>query len=200
VSFPTTAGAFEETFVGQIDGCGQPPFDPIHNCDDMFVTKLNSDGSFAFSTYIGGMHVDEARAVAVGRGGAVYAAGYVSDAFPLANPGNNLVVCKLTPDGSDLLYTVDVFSGSANQGGGLATGPDGDVYFTGAINVPSDVYTMRIDEGPNGDLNGDGCVNLADLSILLAAYDMGIEGDLDGDGDTDLADLSLLLASWGEGC
>ena len=198
--FPTTPGAFQETFVGEVNGCGQPPFEPIYNCEDMFVTKLGPAGDFAFSTFLGGMHVDEARAVAVGRGGAVYAGGYAASGFPLADASNNLVACKLTPDGSDLLYTVDVFSGSANQGGGLAVGPDGDVYFTGAINVPADVYVARFDEGPAGDLNGDGCVDLADLSILLAAYGTSAGGDLDLDADTDLADLSLLLASWGDGC
>jgi len=57
--------------------------------------------------------------------------------------------------------------------------------------------------GP-GDLNGDGCVDQADLGILLA--DWGCQppdscpGDGDGDGDTDQADLGVLLAHWGEGC
>lgn len=51
-----------------------------------------------------------------------------------------------------------------------------------------------------GDLNGDGCVNLSDLAILLAAFDHSADGDVDGDGDTDLADLAILLANWGEGC
>ena len=58
-------------------------------------------------------------------------------------------------------------------------------------------------EGIPGDLNGDGCVDQADLGILLA--DWGCTGgdclgDCDGDGDSDQADLGLLLAHWGEGC
>ncbi|MCK4872312.1 MAG: VCBS repeat-containing protein [Phycisphaerales bacterium] len=51
-----------------------------------------------------------------------------------------------------------------------------------------------------GDLNGDGCVDQADLGILLAAYGISAEGDLDGDGDTDQADLGILLANYGAGC
>ncbi|MCK4871281.1 MAG: hypothetical protein KAS72_01005 [Phycisphaerales bacterium] len=51
-----------------------------------------------------------------------------------------------------------------------------------------------------GDLNGDGCVDQADLGILLASYEIDASGDLDGDGDTDQADLGILLANYGAGC
>ena len=51
-----------------------------------------------------------------------------------------------------------------------------------------------------GDLNGDGCVDQADLGILLGFYGAGAGGDLDGDGDTDQADLGILLGSYGDGC
>ena len=56
-----------------------------------------------------------------------------------------------------------------------------------------------------GDLNGDGTINLADLSTLLGNF--GIPsgatpemGDLDGDGDVDLSDLSGLLSVFGTSC
>jgi hypothetical protein len=52
---------------------------------------------------------------------------------------------------------------------------------------------------PDGDLDGDGDVDLADLGILLASYGVDDGGDLDGDGDTDLADLGILLANYGFG-
>lgn len=57
-----------------------------------------------------------------------------------------------------------------------------------------------IDDAIPGDLSGDGCVDLADLGILLAAFGAGDGGDLDGDGDTDLADLGALLSNFGAGC
>jgi len=57
--------------------------------------------------------------------------------------------------------------------------------------------------GPPGDLNDDGCVDQADLGILLADWGCtgaDCPGDCDGDSDTDQADLGILLAHWGEGC
>ncbi len=51
-----------------------------------------------------------------------------------------------------------------------------------------------------GDLNADWCVDLHDLAILLASYDIDAGGDLDRDGDTDLTDLSILLANYEVGC
>jgi hypothetical protein len=51
-----------------------------------------------------------------------------------------------------------------------------------------------------GDLNGDGCVDQADLGILLASWALDDGGDLNGDGVTDQSDLGLLLAHWGAGC
>ncbi|MFN0137143.1 MAG: right-handed parallel beta-helix repeat-containing protein [Phycisphaerae bacterium] len=56
-----------------------------------------------------------------------------------------------------------------------------------------------------GDVNGDGVVNLTDLSILLAHFGVMsgatlADGDLNGDGDVDLSDLSDLLANFGESC
>ncbi len=56
-----------------------------------------------------------------------------------------------------------------------------------------------------GDLNSDGLVDLADLSIMLSHYGQAggmayADGDLDGDGDVDLADLSMLLAHYGQSC
>lgn len=51
------------------------------------------------------------------------------------------------------------------------------------------------DPGNDPDLNGDGCVDSADLGLLLGSWNTG-EGDLDGDGITNSADIGMLLANW----
>jgi len=78
-------------------------------------------------------------------------------------------------------------------GGGFATAGD---FASGCIAKWARAF------GP-GDLNGDGCVDQADLGILLADWGCTSDdcpGDCDCDGDTDQADLGILLAHWGEGC
>lgn len=48
-----------------------------------------------------------------------------------------------------------------------------------------------------GDLNVDGTVNAADLSILLGAWGTSGPGNLNGDATVNAADLSILLGAWG---
>lgn len=48
-----------------------------------------------------------------------------------------------------------------------------------------------------GDINGDGVVNAADLSVMLAAWGSSLAiADLNGDGLVDGNDLGLLLSAW----
>ena len=55
-----------------------------------------------------------------------------------------------------------------------------------------------LETGEPADLNGDGCIDAADLGLLLVAWDSP-SADLNGDGNTDAADLGLLLVAW-SGC
>jgi hypothetical protein len=50
------------------------------------------------------------------------------------------------------------------------------------------------------DLDGDGDIDLSDLGILLAAFNVDDGGDINGDGVTDLSDLGALLALFGGPC
>lgn len=53
----------------------------------------------------------------------------------------------------------------------------------------------------DGDVNGDGSVNLADLNLVLANFGATTpNGDANGDGVVNLADLNLVLANFGTDC
>jgi hypothetical protein len=165
VGFPTTPGAFQEQFVGGILECGSPPFDPLHNCPDLFVSKITPDGSaLVYSTYIGGSREEAARGIALdGEGNAILAGYSFSSDFPPDGIGDSaaIVVPKLNSSGSDLLYTVAIASGSANAGHGIDVDGAGDLYITGAKNVPADVYVARLSEAAPPD----DAMHVADLQL-----------------------------------
>ncbi|MFM7260112.1 MAG: dockerin type I domain-containing protein [bacterium] len=48
-----------------------------------------------------------------------------------------------------------------------------------------------------GDVNADGRVDAADLSMILSNWGQSGQSDLNGDGTTDAQDLSMVLANWG---
>lgn len=149
VDFPTTPGAYEEIFVGAIDGC-EVAFGGTFNCEDFFVSKLSTSGEgLLWSTFIGGTTVDQPRGIALDGAGNVYVAGYTNSSdFPLGDIptlGAGIVVCKLESDGSNLDYTLSIDSGSANRGNGIAVDGTGAVYFSGTVGVPADIYVSKLD-------------------------------------------------------
>lgn len=48
-----------------------------------------------------------------------------------------------------------------------------------------------------GDINGDGKIDVFDLSILLSQWGKAGTGDLNSDGVVNITDLSILLSKWG---
>jgi hypothetical protein len=135
---PTTAGAYDETFNGDLD---------------IFLTKLNSTGSgLLYSTYIGGARSETSyygKMLSVdGAGNAYVTAETRSTDFPTTpgafdtsfaggtvdgSPLENLVVAKLDPAGSALEYAT--YLGGVGQtldyGASLVVDPAGEVILTG---------------------------------------------------------------------
>jgi len=68
--------------------------------------------------------------------------------------------------------------------------------------LPGDHYVV-ISLGPEGDVNGDGCVNDSDLLIVLFNFGnsgSGVQGDVNGDGVVNDSDLLVVLFNFGQGC
>ena len=55
-----------------------------------------------------------------------------------------------------------------------------------------------------GDLNHDGVINTADLTILLGTFGANIQpgagGDINASGNVNTADLTILLGAFGSNC
>lgn len=128
--FPTTQGAHDTTFNGT---------------HDVFVAKLAPDGTLLWSTYLGGPSYDRAYAVELDAGGFIYVAGRAGRGFP-TTPGvlqesfagdgdpNKLYgeqdgfIAKLSPDGTQLVWSTYFGAGSRGFVRDLAVDAQGNLY------------------------------------------------------------------------
>ncbi|MCH2160395.1 MAG: hypothetical protein MK085_00830 [Phycisphaerales bacterium] len=83
-------------------------------------------------------------------------------------------------------YTIEIRTYSLHTGMWCASDEDAGV----------SIRVVATSNGFEGDLNGDGAVNGADLGLMIGAWGTTGPGDLNGDGIVDAADLGMLLALW----
>ncbi len=126
-NFPVTAGAFDTSFNGCLDG---------------FVAKLNAAGSdLAYSTYLGGDGWELSFSVAVDSAGSAYITGMtISTDFPITagvfgwflRGGRDAFVTKLNPDGGSLAYSTFLGGNSVIDAGlSIAVDSLGHAFVTG---------------------------------------------------------------------
>jgi hypothetical protein len=75
---------------------------------------------------------------------------------------------------------------------------DSNDLYGDAVNTDGSLGPPPPDANP-ADLNGDGVVNAADLTILLGAWGPATPGeaaDINQDGEVNAADLTILLGAW----
>ena len=125
-NLPTTPGAFQPGLAGDWD---------------WFVAKLNASGTaLVYETYLGGNGYEEPYEVVVDSAGCAVITGLCEAATFPTTPGaympaasSGCVVTKLNAAGSALVYSTYLGSGTgAEEGEGLALGPDGSAYVVGA--------------------------------------------------------------------
>ena len=130
--FPSTPGAFQETFQGYgWDG---------------FAMKINPGGTgIEWSTFLGASRSDFAETVALGPAGQVYVGGVTSSAdFPvpgciqaLGGGGADGWVISLTPDGSALAFGTLLGGSDSDNVTDLAVAPSGALYVVGGTSSPN---------------------------------------------------------------
>jgi hypothetical protein len=101
-------------------------------------------------------------------------------------PGSSLI-------GQPLTVSINVDGGGLPGGGSDGAGTDATWFI-------DNVRIVEIAPPFPGDANGDGVVNINDLSVVLANYDksgmLWAQGDFNGDGKVDISDLSNILANY----
>jgi hypothetical protein len=140
--FPTTPGAFQ-TVCNTGSKCATN--------GNAFVSKIDSSGALAYSTYLGGSggepcpqppycSADGGIGIAVDGGGNAYVAGATNSldfptttgAFQTRNAGGfDAFVSKLNPTGTGLVYSTFLGSGGLDWGSGIALDGAGNAYVTG---------------------------------------------------------------------
>lgn len=194
--FPTTLGAHDRTLAGDLDG---------------FVTKINPAGNaLVYSTYVGGTGFEFFTAIDVDAQGNAYVTGNSDDAsFPVTvgafdtteNGGlNDVVVFKLNPAGSALVFSTFIGGSGQDEGNGLTLTPNNEVVVTGftdSPNYPVTAGALDATKGGRGDafvtkLNATGTAlvsstylggNLSSFATSFAGYDAGYDVKLDALGN-----------------
>ncbi len=134
--------------------------------------------------------------------------GYSVPGFPV----DGFEICGEAVSLVEVRYYFVRTDGSVNEEFGSTSGPYiGDTGFTFAWGYAiADARTFNVagfdatfaawpcTSPCPSDLNGDGSVDAADLSLVLGAWgSSGPAGDINGDGSVDAADLSEVLGAWG---
>lgn len=166
-NFPTTPGAFSQTFAGDTDA---------------FITKLNETGTaLVFSTYLGGSAFDRATSLAIDAAGNVFITGETrSPDFPVT-PGafqttflgvNSVFVTKLDATGSSLIYSTYLEGSGDETGNDIAIDASGNAYVTG-VTTSSDfpVTPGAFQTSAPGIINGFVTkLNAAGSALVFSTY------------------------------
>ncbi len=133
---------------------------------DAFVAKLNPAGSaLVFSTYLGGTGDDRGLGIALDTSGSVYVAGVSrSTDFPTTvaaiqsvNRGErDAFISKLSPAGSNLVYSTLLGGTGADQANAVAVDSSGNAFVTG-FTQSSDFATYSPVQGLLGISGGSFC-------------------------------------------
>jgi len=154
-NFPVTINAYNTTYA---------------NGYDVFVTKLNPDGSgLVYSTYLGGNSDDGGYGIAIDSSGNAYITGMtMSTAYPTtpgayqttlqggSYNGGDAFVTKLNPDGTALIYSTYLGGTNVEQANGIAIDSSGNAYVAGytySSNFPTtpNAFQTTISTGGGSD-------------------------------------------------
>lgn len=185
-NYDVTPGAFQVAHMGW---------------DDVFVTKLNASGSaLVDSTYVGGGEHDECGlGIFIDKSGQAYVTGWtLSTDYPVTPAALQQkhggifdgFVTKLSPDGSDLVFSTFLGGSQANEGSGIAVDESGYIYIAGlteSADYPVTSEAFQKTWGGNRDvivakLNADGSALVYSTYVGGSGEEVAQDIAIDGKG------------------
>jgi len=179
-------------YVTGIAGSGnfptQAPLQPVFGGQfDVFVTKIDSSGALAYSTYLGGRGFESGWGIAVDSAGSAYVTGdtgYLDDDFPLQAPLQpafggyyDAFVTKINASGSALVYSTYLGGSGEDWGYGIAVDSVGNAYVTGE--TCSDDFPTQVPLQPAS--SGSGIfvtkINASGSALVYSTYLGGSSSD-----------------------
>lgn len=170
-TFPTTSGAYDTTFNGGYD---------------VFVIKLSSEGdSLLYSTFIGGTQDDYGQAIALDEFNNAYITGYTAfgGEFPVTpdvfdntlSGGYDVFVSKISPDGTQLLYSTYIGGKDDDFGQDIVVDNEGKAYITGITRSSNYPFTSRAYDNTYNDTassknRGDCFISKLDETAIRLEY------------------------------
>ncbi|MCX7745177.1 MAG: SBBP repeat-containing protein [Flavobacteriales bacterium] len=169
---------------------------------DVFVTKLNSDGtSLVFSTYIGGSDDDFGTSIALDANGNTYITGSTTsfdyptsvNAYQSNNDGfSDVFITKLNASGTTLHYSTYLGSSLNDYANSIAIDNFGNAYITGYtewnnFDITTGAYQTTFDGGPTDifvtKINTDGTSLLYSTFLGGFSDDRGLSITVDASGN-----------------
>lgn len=168
-NYPVTSGAYDVNY---------------HDDEDIFVTKINYDGSgLIYSTFIGGNTSDAAYSILIDlQGNAIITGNSLSRDFPITvdaysqtnNGGLDVILTIINAGGNNLIYSTYLGGGGADQGYSITMNKNNNIFIVGYTwpMQSSFYYPTTIgayDETPNGLFD----VFVTKFSNLITSIDDG---------------------------
>jgi len=156
--FPLKRAAQADFNHGNINGFDCLRFFLAPTAEDAFITKLNPEGSgLIYSTYLGGIGVEEANGIAVDSSGSAYVVGTTcSFDFPGMVTGNQIgVACfltKLSASGNSFVYSLRFGGRGQDFGNSIAVDANGNAYVTGQTDSDDFPTTAALQSGLAGSV------------------------------------------------
>jgi len=135
-------------------------------CDDIFVTKINADGTLGYSLLFGGqdsgMNMPHLNAIAVDQSGNAYIAGYTYVPLPVVNAleptlhsgsGNEGFVGEVNAAGTGFNFLTYLGGSTASDASGIAIDGSGNIYAAGWT-LDSDFPTANAYQSQNKSGSG----------------------------------------------